>query len=116
MGKPPKHLGKYGREIWEALEPRLDRLGITGSDDRWLFEQLCQSYDLIRKAENVLMRRGMTTKDGRKRPAVLVLKDARQQFTQLCGQFGLSPSTRGKVSATSGETVGDPRKPALRIG
>jgi len=98
---PPSWLGQHGKRKWKELVPKLARLGLLTELDLGAFEALCSAYDRWRQAETSVKRDGMTYKKGgimRKNPAISIAAEARKEYRQLAGEFGLTPASRGRAA------------------
>lgn len=79
--KPPSWLGSYGKERWEELAPVLVSAGLLTTGDLPAFEQLCDEYDAIRRDP--------------------LSAGGRDRYRKLLTEFGLTPSSRSRIKATS---------------
>jgi len=98
---PPSWLPSWAKAFWRKYASQLVELGILTEADRPAFEELCLLYDRIRECHEILQRDGLTV-EGRgghqvKHPLVSVLNAAENQFRLLSSEFGLTPSSRGRL-------------------
>ena len=117
----PEWLDEYGRECWKAHIPQLARTGIPTSLDMFLFAGVCERWSTYRRAVEDL--KGSLVHDTEangqcSKPQVAIAKAAFDSFRQGLEQFGCSPASRGKVSASRNDD--DPvagymkQKPSVR--
>jgi len=83
--RPPAWLGFHGRGLWRRLAPLLAEKGVLTVGDLPAFENLCDEYDIVRRdpADN----------------------QARDRLRKWVIEFGLSPSSRSRISSILGEPV-----------
>ena len=103
-----------GRELWRKLGPELVRQGVITVLDKTAFEMLCQTYGLMKKAERELLEiKSLAISNGRKdsakkHPLVAVYRGFSTQFRVLSADFGLTPTSRGRVNVDSSSFTEDP--------
>ncbi len=103
----PDWLSPIAREHWLALAPKLDELGVLTLVDGHALALLCETYAEYRKARADVVKNGATywstSEDGSKmkraNPNVAIASDAAKRYRGLLAEFGLTPSSRTKVSA-----------------
>ena len=99
----PAWLNEYGRECWDAHVPTLAKLRLLTSLDLFLFSAVCERWSIYRRAVDDL-KDGLThTTEANGecgKPQVSIAKAAFESFRQGLEQFGCSPASRGKVTAT----------------
>ena len=110
----PSWLPYQARAEWKRIVPELERLGLLTMVDRAALAGYCEAYARWMKAAKEL-KTGFTndelaetkeTRDGQtiiivkreKKPEVDIAKDALNQVKAFCVEFGLTPSSRGKMS------------------
>ena len=114
--RAPKHLSNRARRAWHVLAERLDRMGVLSEVDGIALEALCEAYADYLEARQVIAAHGAyyttTNSTGgtmqRAPPAVAVAKNADARVRAWLCEFGLTPSSRSRVAATSGATIEDP--------
>jgi len=119
----PKHLPESARALWRWLSPRLDEMQTLTQVDGPALELLCDAYAEYRTAREVITRDGATyeavTEAGatmhRVRPEVAIASDAWRRVRAMLTEFGLTPSSRSKVSML-GAVPNDPFEDYLRAG
>ncbi|HLI51909.1 MAG TPA: phage terminase small subunit P27 family [Thermomicrobiaceae bacterium] len=111
--KPPAWLKGEGRKAWRWLAPALQEMNILTNADPHALALLCDAYAEYLAARAVIRDEGMTyttfstsgSKMVRARPEVAIAADAWRRVNQMMQQFGLTPSSRAKVSAAPEEAV-----------
>lgn len=119
---PPDHLSKGALAAWGSLATRLDRLGLLTEIDAFALEQLCENYSEILELRKDVADNGrfqtVTTQSGdameRVRPCATLLADAERRFRAMMAEFGLTPSSRSRVTATPDD--GHKADPAAAYG
>ena len=119
--KPPHWLKGRARRAWIDLAPLLIKLKVLTEADRMALGMLCDVYGEYLDARDVVRHKGMTyetrtTMGGLKiqtRPEVFIAADAWRRTAAMMQQFGLTPASRSKVSATD-EADEDPIEAFLR--
>lgn len=110
----PEHLSSKARGAWDRVAPLLHRMGVLTEADALALEQLCGAYATILHCQAVLAEFGdlsyaSAKPDGgtmrRPHPEVAILADADRRFRLYLTDFGLTPSSRSRVSVTA---PGDP--------
>lgn len=103
--KPPTWLDKEAKKEWKRLAPMIERLGLLTEADQIAFANLCQEYSNSIKWQNVIKEQGATyehtnvkgEKNITTRPEAILLHKSRQLIKAYCAEFGLTPSSRGKI-------------------
>jgi P27 family predicted phage terminase small subunit len=84
------------RRVWKAVPP-----GLITKLDRYVFAQYCQNVARMAELEKILTEVGYTfvTDKGYvvQRPELGMLKGLQSLTTRLCGELGLTPSSRGRI-------------------
>jgi P27 family predicted phage terminase small subunit len=97
----PSWMNKYARILFHELQGHLRALGLLTELDRSAFLMLCQSYGRMREAQETIEREGFSVKGSRgerKHPALTVLHQAETFFLKMAGEFGMTPSSRSRIS------------------
>lgn len=111
----PKWLSKRAQEAYVDLSDILIGVQVLTKADRTALEMLCDAYSEYRQAREFVEGNGMTytvtTKEGdvlhKVYPQVAIASDAYKRVRSMMTEFGLTPASRGKVSA-QGEQAEDP--------
>ncbi len=119
LPEPPQWLCAAGLAEWQRAGRELEALGLISQMDLALFAIYCQAYGRMHDLEVTIARRidecvakGMPREDayeavavqmtptGFKRPSAIVqlLAQHRDEVNRYAGQFGMSPSYRGRVT------------------
>jgi len=101
---PPEYLNEYAKKEWERLAPILHNMGLLTELDYTAFEAYCQSYSNYRQASEQLDKQGLilTGRHGQtvKNPLNSIVNIYQQIMLKYLSEFGLTPSSRSKVTAT----------------
>jgi P27 family predicted phage terminase small subunit len=116
----PKWLSKRAQEAYIDLSDILVGMQVLTKADRTALEMLCDAYAEYRQAREYIEQHGMSyevnTKDGsvlhKVYPQVAIGSDAYKRVRSMMTEFGLTPASRGKVSA-QGEQADDPMQGIL---
>lgn len=100
----PEHMSDLGREVWGYVVGLADRMGILTEADAVALELLCEARADWISARNAIRDHGgetYTTEAGliKAHPAVAMRNDAARRLQSMLSEFGMSPSSRSKVSA-----------------
>lgn len=114
----PSHLAGYAATEWDRLCRLLLPLRVLTVADAPILEATCSAYANMRDAEDAIQRDGAyqvsETKAGgqmtRQHPGLAVRAESWRRYVIGLSHFGLSPSSRTKVSA-----VGSPETSAERL-
>jgi P27 family predicted phage terminase small subunit len=109
---PPDWLHGDAAAEWARLAPMLKRLGLLTEIDGRALASYCQTWARWREAETKIEEFGMVIK-GRGgypiiSPFVAVANRAMGQMKAFLIEFGMTPSARSRVHATSKQGVEDP--------
>lgn len=100
--KCPSWLDKEAKREWKRVAPELERLGLLTIVDGAALAAYCQAYVRWKQAEEIIKREGMTvtTETGyiMPHPAVKIAEKAQQLIKAFCAEFGLTPSSRSRMS------------------
>lgn len=108
----PEHVQGAAREEWERVTPLLEQAGLLATVDRAALAAYCVTWARWAEAEAMVAKSGTVLKspDGGLclNPYLRVADKALEQMQRLLAEFGLSPSSRARVSplsdASSNET------------
>lgn len=128
---PPDWLSERAKEAYSELAGVLHNMKVITSSDRTALSLLCESYATYRECYEFIKVHGRTYRTGtpvakkdiegdiigydlaegtimyRAYPEVAIMNEAWKQCRSLLAEFGLTPSSRNKVSAI-GEKEEDP--------
>ena len=117
--KCPGWLLDDAKEEWKQMSSALEKLGMLTFIDKAAFAGYCQAYAKWKKAEEFIKKFGFTYKIPKKDkdgnvvsifiaafPEVAIARSSLEQVRQFCSEFGLTPSSRGRISLP-GESLED---------
>jgi len=109
----PGHMSDRGREAWGYVVALLDRMGVLTEADALALELLCEARaDWLSARDEIRIAGGetYTTEGGliKAHPAVAMRNDAARRMQSLLAEFGMSPSSRSKVSVMNLDDKTDP--------
>jgi P27 family predicted phage terminase small subunit len=127
----PKHVSARAKMLWRKVGKQLDAMGVITKADGLGLELLVQAYDeymdardLIRGVAELKVFQGQLVeqKDGlvyesisatgtkmiRAHPAVGIAENAWRRVATMIAEFGMTPSSRTKVSVAGGADGEDP--------
>jgi len=115
MPKMPSWLDREAREEWERVCPELHAMGLLTKIDRTALVGYCMAYSRWIRAERELQK-GFTYKyvdtsfqpKQTNKPEVIIARDALNQVRAFCTEFGLTPSSRGRMIVSSADKEKDP--------
>ncbi len=116
MPSAPEHLSRQAAIAWGSMGVRLDRLGVLTENEPEALEELCECYAEILTLRSDIAEHGrfqtITTTAGDKvdkpRAQYTALCDASRRFQSLMNDFGLTPSSRTRVSTVLDADNADP--------
>ena len=97
--RPPAFLSGAAKQEWEAKAEMLHRLGLLTELDLDAFALLCVAQAEWRQAVRMLDKHGAVVK-GKRSPWVGLAKAAHEQVLRLEVEFGLTPSSRRRVTVS----------------
>jgi len=104
---------------WRRMGKRLHKLGLVTEIDASALAAYCIAWSRWVRAETGLQKSGLVIKalSGRlvRNPLLLVANEAMSQMLKLMVEFGMTPSSRSKVTTTSAKE-GDPFEDYLARG
>jgi P27 family predicted phage terminase small subunit len=100
----PSHLSKEARREWRRIVPELEKLGLLTKLDRTALAAYCDAVGRWVQASRELEEHGLTTVTPNgypiQSPWLAISNKALAQLRQFIQEFGLSPASRSRVSAT----------------
>jgi P27 family predicted phage terminase small subunit len=98
----PAWLSSEAKAEWRRLAPELERLGLLTRLDRSSLAVYCEVFGEWRRAQRVIRERGhmYVTASGRvrERPEVAIAGSAVKTMKAYAVEFGLTPSSRSRLS------------------
>ena len=112
----PDHIEGTAKEAWDKLCKSLDDMGVLTVADGYALEILCGVYSRIRTLNEQIKKDGLVidtvnvngARMMRGNPAVSQLEKAESLFKNYLTEFGLTPSSRSKISVNKKEEGDDP--------
>ncbi len=100
----PTHLSRRAKVEWKRVSVQLERMGLLTQLDRSMLALYCQAYGRWVEAEEEAAVHGLVvkTKSGMliQNPYLGIANRAAKQLHEFLVEFGMSPSSRTRVSAT----------------
>ena len=118
----PKWLEPEARKEWKRLAKKMEQMGILTEVDMAAFAGYCQAYARWREAEEFLSQHGtiFKTPSGyvQQVPQVSIAMQNEKIMQSFCAEFGLTPSSRVRLYANTGEKTetDDPMEAVFRGG
>lgn len=115
----PDHLDKAALIEWGRISAELEKMGLISEIDMAALAAYCQAYSRWLDAENQLAEQGLTitTMSGNiiQNPLVRIANKAMLIMHRYLSEFGMTPSSRSKVSALPTDG-GKSKNPFAKIG
>ena len=101
--EPPAHLSGPAKEEWHRMGAALHPVGLLTELDVPAFEMYCESYARWAKAKDMVAEKGMcvVTSNGNiiQNPYLSIANKAQEQAIKIMVEFGMTQSSRTRVSA-----------------
>lgn len=122
--KCPPWLDTEARREWKRVAPELERLGLLTVVDGAALAAYCQAYSNMVQARRVLRKEGLTIEYTNKagatntipHPMLKVEQDSARLVKTFCAEFGLTPSSRSRMSLPNEKGDVDPFEEYLNRG
>jgi len=103
---PPKWMSGEGRLVWDEEFPKLIRSGMITEIDVAAFAKYCQAFGRYLNAESMVAKQGEvllapSTGFPIQNPYLAVANKAFEQMQKLETEFGMTPSSRSRVSMSA---------------
>ncbi len=99
----PAHLNPSAKAEWKRLACELQALGILSHLDRAVLAAYCQAWGRWVEAEEALKKHGVVVRSPNgfpvQSPYLAIANKALEQMRSMLTEFGMSPSSRSRVSA-----------------
>lgn len=100
--KCPAWLDLDAKREWRRIAPELDRIGLLSCVDMAALAGYCQAWSRWKQCERVLTDQGLTFETGNgyvvPRPEIAASKTYLGFVKSFCAEFGLTPSSRGRMT------------------
>jgi P27 family predicted phage terminase small subunit len=111
--KCPDWLEPEAKIEWERREKQLRAMGVLTDVDEVAFAGYCQAYARWREAEEFISKHGsiIKTPSGyvQQIPQVAIANKNLLAVIRFCEQFGMTPSSRSRLSTSDNDSDGDDR-------
>lgn len=118
--KCPTWLDDEAKKEWRRMSKQLEHLGILTEVDMAAFAGYCQAYARWKDAEEFITKHGTIVKTPsgywQQVPQVSIAQTYLKIMNRFCEQFGLTPSSRSRISADSANDTDDPMELILLKG
>jgi P27 family predicted phage terminase small subunit len=108
----PKFLQGEARETYRKVAKKLARIGLLTEIDEMALAMLCQSWAEYLEASEKLRETGMLVKSPNgfpmMNPYLVIANAAVKKVRALLVEFGMSPSSRSRISAAGAASAVDP--------
>ena len=98
----PDHLSDRAQKVWAELAPILFEAKLLTEGDQMNLANLCQAYATMADAQKLLNKTSILfrTESGymQQNPLFGIIRTSMELITKLSREFGLSPSSRGRLS------------------
>ena len=112
MPKAPTFLNPVAKTEWKRAGPLLFRLGVLTREDMAAFASYCENYAIIFQCSNYINKRGgyakyLEGKNSQVTPHLTAMNKAWNNLKTFCSEFGMTPSSRGRITLTEGDDGSD---------
>ena len=115
----PSWLEPDAKKEWRRLAKQLEELGILTAIDMTSFAGYCQAYARWKEAEEFISKHGTIVKTPsgywQQVPQVSIAQTYLKTMSKFCEQFGLTPSSRSRLTIDTANEVDDPMERMLRV-
>ncbi len=105
----PRHLSREAKGEWKRLSQVLYDHGLLTEVDRGVLAALCQAWGRWVRAERMVTKHGMLTYTAHGTqavsPYVRIARQAMEDYTRMAIEFGLTPSSRSRVTTVAPEQL-----------
>ena len=115
VSKPrcPSHLSDSAKAEWRRISPRLAREGLLTHLDERALALYCEAYSLWVEAKQKVAETSLvvTTEKGNliQNPYLGIANKAAKQMLEILVEFGMTPSSRTRVTAAQDPDANDPK-------
>lgn len=105
--KCPAHLDKVAKREWKRVSPQLEAIGLLSRIDMAALAAYCQAYGRWVEAESAIRKHGMLIKSPNgypmMSPYLVISNKAVDQMKSFMTEFGMTPSSRSRISVSPAE-------------
>lgn len=105
----PEHLSALASQEWDRITPLLHTAGLLSLIDLAALSTYCQAFGRWAEAEQALKEHGVLVKSPNGFPMVspylTIANKSMEQLSKALVEFGMSPSSRSRVTATAPKKV-----------
>jgi len=109
--KCPAHLDKNAKREWKRVSPQLEAIGLLSRIDMAALAAYCQAYGRWVEAESAIRKHGMLIKSPNgypmMSPYLVISNKAVDQMKSFMTEFGMTPSSRSRISVSPVEDKDD---------
>lgn len=109
LPRPPDHLGREAKKAWRRTAKQLYELGVLSEIDRDALAAYCVQYAVWVSAVDQIQKDGVIQGGGLlaetpngypvQHPLVAVMNRAQAEMRKWMAEFGMTPSSRSRISA-----------------
>ena len=114
----PDFLGEAARAEWSRIVPELEAIGVLARADRAALAAYCDAFGRWEEATKKIAESGSTFfnqhGDEKRSPWTVLQREALAELRQFVVEFGMTPSSRTRVSAKPPATS-TPKKPGAQF-
>lgn len=107
----PKWLEDEAKKEWRRMSKQLEGLGLLTEVDMTAFAGYCQAYARWKQSEEFITKHGAIVKTPsgywQQVPQVSIAQTYLRIMNRFCEQFGLTPSSRSRLTADNGNSDDD---------
>lgn len=115
--KAPRHLSQSAKKQWQVVARQLADAKVLTALDTHALALYCEAYERYQQANEQIRKFGVVVKAPSgfpvQSPFLAIANKALEQMTKLMTEFGMTPSSRTRVS-TAGNADEDPMEAFLR--
>jgi len=108
MPKAPQWLNPIAKTEWKRVTPLLFDLGLLSRIDMTAFASCCESYAILVQCANYINKQGgyakyLAGKNSQTTSHLTAMNKAMNNIKAFCAEFGMTPSSRGRITLTEKE-------------
>ena len=108
----PQWLSPVARTEWKRVVPELFKAGLLARIDLAALAAYCENYAIVVQCAGYIRRRGgyakyLAGKNSQTAPHVTAMNKAAAHVRAFCTEFGMTPSSRGRMQVPEAPDSGD---------